>query len=121
MSETRKLGRRDFNKVIAASFGGLLLGCSEATTEPAGGGDDTAHDPGKHACKGLNSCEGHGGCKTADNECKGKNACEGKGGCATVEHACAGKNECKGQGGCGNTKGTNECRGKGKCASPIKH
>ena len=31
----------------------------------------------KHACKGMNSCKGKGGCKTADNSCKGK------GGCAT--------------------------------------
>ncbi len=37
----------------------------------------------KHACKGMNSCKGKGGCKTADNSCKGKNDCKGKGGCAT--------------------------------------
>ncbi len=37
----------------------------------------------KHACKGMNSCKGNGGCKTGDNGCKGKNSCKGKGGCAT--------------------------------------
>lgn len=37
----------------------------------------------KHACKGLNSCKGKGGCKSGDNGCKGKNSCKGKGGCAT--------------------------------------
>jgi hypothetical protein len=37
----------------------------------------------KHACKGLNSCKGKGGCKASDNGCKGKNSCKGKGGCAT--------------------------------------
>jgi len=37
----------------------------------------------KHACKGLNSCKGKGGCKTGDNGCAGKNSCKGKGGCAT--------------------------------------
>jgi hypothetical protein len=37
----------------------------------------------KHACKGMNSCKGKGGCKTSDNGCKGKNSCKGKGGCAT--------------------------------------
>ena len=37
----------------------------------------------KHACKGLNSCKGKGGCKSSDNGCKGKNSCKGKGGCAT--------------------------------------
>jgi hypothetical protein len=37
----------------------------------------------KHACKGQNSCQGKGGCKSSDNGCKGKNTCKGKGGCAT--------------------------------------
>jgi hypothetical protein len=37
----------------------------------------------KHACKGLNSCKGKGGCSSSDNGCKGKNSCKGKGGCAT--------------------------------------
>jgi len=37
----------------------------------------------KHACKGLNSCKGKGGCGSSDNGCKGKNSCKGKGGCAT--------------------------------------
>jgi hypothetical protein len=40
-------------------------------------------DKDTHACKGLNSCKGKGGCKTSDNGCKGKNSCKGKGGCAT--------------------------------------
>ena len=39
----------------------------------------------KHACKGMNSCKGKGGCKTGDNGCKGKNSCKGKGGCATTK------------------------------------
>lgn len=33
------------------------------------------------ACKGMNSCKGKGGCKTAEHACKGQNACAGKGGC----------------------------------------
>ena len=37
----------------------------------------------KHACKGMNSCKGKGGCSTGDNGCKAKNSCKGKGGCAT--------------------------------------
>jgi hypothetical protein len=44
---------------------------------------DKNTDTDKHACKGLNSCKGKGGCKTSDNGCKGKNSCKGKGGCAT--------------------------------------
>lgn len=30
-------------------------------------------------CAGINSCKGHGSCKTASNECKGLNACKGQG------------------------------------------
>lgn len=30
-------------------------------------------------CVGVNSCKGHGSCKTASNECKGQNACKGQG------------------------------------------
>jgi len=30
-------------------------------------------------CEGVNSCKGHGACKTAMNDCKGKNGCAGKG------------------------------------------
>jgi hypothetical protein len=40
-------------------------------------------DSGKHACRGMNSCKGQGGCSTSDNGCKAKNSCAGKGGCAT--------------------------------------
>jgi hypothetical protein len=39
--------------------------------------------PAKHACKGLNSCKGQGGCATGDMGCKGKNTCKGRGGCKT--------------------------------------
>jgi len=30
-------------------------------------------------CAGVNTCKGHGACKSADNACKGQNACKGKG------------------------------------------
>ena len=30
-------------------------------------------------CMGINSCKGHGSCKTAKNDCKGHNACKGQG------------------------------------------
>ena len=33
----------------------------------------------KVKCEGVNSCKGHGGCKSASNSCKGQNACKGKG------------------------------------------
>jgi hypothetical protein len=30
-------------------------------------------------CMGINSCKGHGSCKTASNDCKGHNSCKGHG------------------------------------------
>jgi uncharacterized membrane protein len=33
----------------------------------------------KIKCEGVNSCKGHGDCKTAQNSCKGQNGCAGKG------------------------------------------
>jgi len=61
--------------------GSELSSVSSASSPVAG---QAAADPiEKHACKGLNSCKGKGGCKSSDNGCKGKNSCKGKGGCAT--------------------------------------
>ena len=33
----------------------------------------------KIKCEGVNSCKGHGECKSAANACKGQNGCGGKG------------------------------------------
>lgn len=33
----------------------------------------------KIKCEGVNSCKGHGECKSAKNACKGQNGCGGKG------------------------------------------
>jgi hypothetical protein len=30
-------------------------------------------------CMGINSCKGHGACKSAKNACKGQNSCKGMG------------------------------------------
>jgi hypothetical protein len=30
-------------------------------------------------CMGINSCKGHGSCKSAKNACKGQNSCKGEG------------------------------------------
>ena len=30
-------------------------------------------------CAGINSCKGHGACKSASNACKGQNSCKGQG------------------------------------------
>lgn len=42
-------------------------------------------------CFGVNSCKGHGSCKTAQNDCKGKNACKGQGNTVTSSEDCNSK------------------------------
>ena len=80
--------------VLTAAFTGLLGGTvARAATQAAPNYSNSAISPiagqpaadkvEKHACKGLNSCKGKGGCSSSDNGCKGKNSCKGKGGCAT--------------------------------------
>jgi hypothetical protein len=39
-------------------------------------------------CEGVNSCKGHGSCKTAMNSCKGQNSCKGKGHIEMTEKEC---------------------------------
>ena len=120
--------KKTTSTILAAAVSGLFLGTTTGCTSQ-GGAESATTQPSsmeKHACAGMNSCEGKGGCKTGDNGCAGKNSCKGKGGCATVaHHSCAGKNACKGQGGCasGNNgcAGKNSCEGKGGCAVPVKH
>jgi hypothetical protein len=77
--------------ILTAAFTGLVGGTavraatsgntSSSISAIAGQAADDKVE--KHACKGLNSCKGKGGCKSSDNGCKGKNSCKGKGGCAT--------------------------------------
>jgi hypothetical protein len=77
--------------VLAAAFTGLLGGTAARVNAASSTGSAISAIAGqaadspveKHACKGLNSCKGKGGCKSSDNGCKGKNSCKGKGGCAT--------------------------------------
>jgi len=76
--------------VLTAAFTGLLGGTmarAAALANPGAispiAGQAAADKVEKHACKGLNSCKGKGGCSSSDNGCKGKNSCKGKGGCAT--------------------------------------
>ncbi|REJ84335.1 MAG: hypothetical protein DWQ34_19255 [Planctomycetota bacterium] len=132
------LSRRDFNRLSAAAFGGVvagtLAGCpgggDDATESPspedgpestdASGGDDAAaaepdvayllEEP--HVCRGLNTCENLGK--------SGENACAGQGTCHSVpEQTCGGDNACKGQGGCGEYPGQNGCKGQGACHVPL--
>lgn len=118
--------KKSTNAILSAAVTGLFLG----TTYGCGGEGETAPAAAmqiaeKHACKGLNTCAGLGGCKTAEHECAGKNDCTGMGGCATVaHHGCAGLNECKAQGGCKTAAhdcaGKNECKGQGGCNVPVQ-
>ncbi len=136
-----EFNRRDFNRLTAAAFGGILtgttIGCSEAkkgpetktsgqSTEKSGaakGDPDKADKKGesvatndwlseKHVCRGLNACKNQGASK--------QNDCAGKGTCATVKaHGCGGENDCKFQGGCGDKPGQNESKEQGSCHVPL--
>ena len=130
------LTRRDFNKLAAAAFGGVvtgtMVGCGDKTDKTdktdskSPDGSDTksgsaAPDTGDvaelmkepHVCKGLNTCEGKGK--------GGGNACHGQSACFTAEKSgCHDDNQCKGEGGCGATAGNNACSNKGECGVPLK-
>lgn len=76
------------SSLVTLAMGGLLLG-SAATTLTSCKSDSHAAATAaeKHACKGMNSCKGNGGCNSGDAGCGGKNSCKGKGGCAVpVKH-----------------------------------
>jgi hypothetical protein len=62
------------NALAATAAAALLL----AGFGSAAQADETTKE-GMVKCEGVNSCKGHGDCKTAQNECKGKNGCGGKG------------------------------------------
>jgi hypothetical protein len=112
-STPASLSRRDFNRLTAAAFGGVLLGTTLGA-HAADGKLDPANMLGdKHVCRGLNTCKGKGQ--------GSKNSCAGMGDCATAEkHSCGGENACKGQGGCEGVAGQNACKGQGKCEVPLK-
>ncbi|HLJ10895.1 MAG TPA: hypothetical protein VKU82_06885 [Planctomycetaceae bacterium] len=123
----QELNRRDFHRLTAAAFGGMvagsLAGCSDdKKAAPAGGASQSARSEGTevaaaksepHACRGLNACKNQGE--------SGKNDCAGQGTCATKEwrHTCASANACKGQGGCGANPTENDCKGQGACNIPL--
>ena len=139
-----EMNRRDFTRLTAAAFGGVvagsMAGCGQSannTTDSgagAGGGEagsvpsdsaggDAAVEETEtvslmleepHVCRGLNTCMNKGA--------SGENACAGQGTCATAAaHDCTGHNECKGLGGCGGEHGTNACKGMGGCGVPLEH
>ncbi len=106
------VNRRDFNKLTAAAFGGMVAGTTVGAMDVHAQDKKKAEKKDIHVCRGLNSCKGH--------DPSGKNACAGQGACATAAaHKCAGMNACKGQGGCGAHPGEHKCKGMGKCAVPL--
>ena len=129
-----EINRRDFNRLTAAAFGGVLAGTmagcggddekkpmSSGTTPGVGKNEPAKPDDKEvatakgdpHACRGLNACKGQG--RTA------RTTARDKGDCATASwhHSCGSDHACKGQGGCGDNPTQNECKGKGGCHIPL--
>jgi hypothetical protein len=69
----KELGMRTRGVVVATTAAALLLAGFVGTASAADAAD------GKVKCEGVNSCKGHGDCKSAQNSCKGENGCAGKG------------------------------------------
>lgn len=59
--------------IVSAAAALFLAGVSGAARAEEAGAD------AKVKCEGVNSCKGHGECKSAHNACKGKNGCAGQG------------------------------------------
>jgi len=49
---------------------------------------DESASSSKVKCEGVNSCKGHGECKSAANSCKGQNGCAGKGFISMTQAEC---------------------------------
>lgn len=134
------LTRRDFHRLTAAAFTGVLagatVGCNNgddggdatgqagdaATDDPTADGDSTGNGqqelvggelPEYNACLGLNQCKEYG-------KNPGEHECAGQGACATVAHECAQKNTCKYLGGCDGKPAANECKNMGGCQVPLE-
>ena len=75
--DSSNMTRRDFQRLTAAAFGGMMAGNSLLrNADAADEAKSLLEEP--HTCRGLNTCKGKGGCGAT----KGKNACAGQGGCA---------------------------------------
>ena len=65
---------RTRSAVIASAAAAIFVAGMAGAAHAEQGGAEA-----KVKCEGVNSCKGHGDCKTAQNSCKGKNGCAGQG------------------------------------------
>jgi uncharacterized membrane protein len=77
------------------SFGkGILIASAVATLITSGSlvaqAADKAGDD-KVRCAGINDCQGHGSCASAEHSCAGKNSCKGQGWVETSAAECSQK------------------------------
>lgn len=80
--------KKTVGATLATAAAALFIAGASMTAAP------TAAQADGVKCMGVNSCKGHGSCKTASNECKGQNACKGQGWVST-----ASADECTSKGG----------------------
>ena len=65
--------KKTVGATVATAAAALFISGAALTMAP------TAAKADGVKCMGINSCKGHGECKTAANDCKGMNACKGQG------------------------------------------
>ena len=143
-----KLTRRDFNRLTATAFGGVLagtvIGCGgdddasssdtvsdgdvtvatdDATSDATPTSDDSPANGEQTPVGGElpehNACLGLNQCKEYGKNA-GEHDCAGQGSCATMASAGPEKNQCKFLGACNGEVGANACKGQGGCQVPIE-
>tara|TARA_R110000737_G_scaffold233718_1_gene246837 strand:- start:22 stop:492 length:471 start_codon:yes stop_codon:yes gene_type:complete len=73
---------------VALAVAGLM-GCAAVSAEPTSKTAKTSGNTAEMAhCYGVNKCNGHNDCKTAENACKGQASCKGHGFVAMSEKTC---------------------------------
>ena len=72
---------------VALAVAGLM-GASAVSAEPANKTAATGNTAEMAHCYGVNKCNGHNDCKTAENACKGQAECKGHGFVAMEEKTC---------------------------------
>lgn len=88
------MNRRTKGAILASAVATMFLATAALAQEAASPSGGSVASASTVKCFGVNSCKGHGSCKSAHNDCKGQNACKGKG---FVENLSA--DQCTQQGG----------------------